>query len=217
MTSEMIFVTDDTDIDYYFKELHTLTELGFLYSRTERGIWYTVLNEAWNNSRLPRHDDVQFYLTFFLERYVKDVEVVDTFVGFEYYVSLIELDKVDTRCLQRLADICLLYASLYPGKITHRHYPTTMKSVVELGETIYNSLALAERTENWKKNAFKELSESFMRYAFVLKWINKALPAQMQKLERLNTQCLKLPSKHKTLELQQKKKMFELMYLKLNN
>ena len=123
---------------------------------------------------------------------------------------------IDPRCLQRLADICLLYTSLYPGKITYRHYPTTMKAVTELGESIYHSLALAEKSENWEKSAYIELSQCFMRYAFVLKWINKALPAQMQKLERLNPKCLRLPSRHEALESQQKKKMLEQMYFKLN-
>ena len=215
MTSEMIFVTDDTNIKH-FKELHTLRELGFLYSETERGVWYTVLNEAWNNSQLPKHEDVQAYLTLFLERYVTDTEALDTFVGLEYYVSLIHLDMIDPRCLQRLADICLLYTSLYPGKIAYRHYPTTMRAVIELGQTIYNSLALTEKNENWEKNAYNELSQSFMRYVFVLKWINKALPAQMQKLERLNTKCLRLPSIHGALESQQRKKMLEQLYLNLN-
>ena len=190
-----------------------LTKTGFLIPETERGAWMSLISDSWKKSCLPINDDGQAYLSLLLERYVKDTQIIDTFIGLEYYIKQLSLEKIEPRSLQRLGDICLFYVSLFPGRLMYRHYPTSIALTIELGETIFNSLYKEERTDNWEKRAYEQLFKHFVQYVIVLKWVNKNLPAQSMCLNVGSNKGLKFPRRHEAFVVTQQSKMFRQLYL----
>ena len=204
-------------VDTLNNQMGTLLELGFVYPKDERGAWAHLITEAWNNSKLPDHEDVKEYLIILLERYVKDVDILDTFVSLEYYTHLLSPEEINPKYIQRLGDICLLYSSLYSGKLSYRHYPTSLKAIIELGEGIFYTLHNSRNIKKWEKRAYKELYTSFVRYTMILSWVNKCLPFQMYKVKELSKRTYAYPRKDSLLAASQQGKMFKQMFIDLDN
>lgn len=151
-------------------KFRSLNERGFIRASTAEEQWMLFVNEAWKTTRLPMRETMRDYLSWTLFRLMARSDIVDLLSAFSYYCYVLEAERVDPECFWSVADMSLLYVSLFPGRSEYRHEPRTVQYTAELGETLYGQLAEdAKERGHCFRDAFVEMAEHFGMAVTVLR------------------------------------------------
>jgi hypothetical protein len=160
---------DESDISQEVKYtcLHTK---GFVRGVTAMDQWFIIVNDAWNSSGLPMNMVVRDYLTTMLDRFTRRVDLIEQLSIFDFAAYVFGHRKIDTVCLQDIADMSLQYVAFFPGRSNYRHEPRSLEYTASIGVTLYQQLSReSEGKDDWFSQAYSEMAQAFGQASLVLK------------------------------------------------
>ncbi len=144
------------------EQFHELNSLGFVRGATSMDQWHLLVSETCKHLRIPINSHIQDYVTCMLDRFTSRTNLLDELAGFEFIPFLIGEKRVDTACIQDIADMSLQYVALFPERSKYRHQMRSVHYVASMGEMFYQTLAKkAENKEGWFNDAYREMAKSF--------------------------------------------------------
>ena len=150
----------------------TLNKMGFVRAFSEQEQWIILVNDSWKLTRFPMNEPVRDYLAFMLDRYMAETELFQRLKSFNYIFKALGREVIDEAMLQDVADLNLLYLSLFPERSRARHEPRSYKYSMDLGEMLYDELsARTKEKDDWFSGAFQQMSSSFGTAVMVLRSI----------------------------------------------
>ncbi len=170
MTDKMtILISDDDDVTNE-KQFINLNERGFVRGASALDQWYILVNDAWKMTRLPANDLVRDYLVVMLNRFSTRVDLFETLSAFEYCEYVLGVRKIDSPCVQDIADIGLQYVAFFPERSKYRHEPRTLRYSAEVAIGLYNNLARhTAGKDDWYSSAYQSMARSFGQAIMVLR------------------------------------------------
>jgi len=158
---------DDVEKEACFQ---TLNEKGFVRADSPEHQWYLLLNEACASSGVYVDNVVKDYLATMLNRFVGRVDLFEQLSAFDFYRHVLGLTRVDSVCVQDIADISLQYVAFFPERSCNRHEPRSLEYVANVGTSLYRGLAKSsEGKDDWFSGAFKLMAKSFGSAVIVLR------------------------------------------------
>lgn len=150
-----------------FKCLNTL---GFVRGVTEMDQWFLLVNEGWAKTNLPMNEVVRDYLVTMLQRYTKTIDLTERMSAFHFAEFIFGQRKIDSDCINDVADMCLQTAAFFPESSLRRHETRTYSYTVNMGTSLYQHLAReAQGKDDWFSVAYRLMSESFGQALLVLR------------------------------------------------
>lgn len=120
-------------------------------------IWYDVVLEAQDSSRILLPESAEYYLVSLLLRYTDQPDFVDNVLGKLYLESQGKRPAASRASLRDVGDQCLLFAGLFPEHAERRRVNPDYFS--ELGKVAYSQLA--DYDQKGFTGIFKELLTYF--------------------------------------------------------
>ncbi len=152
------------------KKFQTLGSIGFVRGVTALDQWYLLVNDAWNQSRLPQNEMVRDYLVTMLHRHMTNVDLIERLSAFSYAEYLLGKRKVDDLCAHEVADMCLQCAAFFPTRSTARHEMKSYGYVIDIGVSMYRQLARQSvGKDDWYSLAFQAVADSFGQAILILR------------------------------------------------
>ena len=107
-------------------------------------------------------EGVRGYLSLMLHRHMCRDDIVEFLSAFSYYFHALSEEIISPESVQEVADMCLLYVTVFPGRSNYKHEPKSVKFSSELGESLYSQLARqSEGQDNWFSHAYNEMAKHF--------------------------------------------------------
>ncbi len=144
------------------EQFHQLNSLGFVRGDTSMDQWHLLVSETCKHLHIPISDHIRDYITCMLDRFTSRTNLLDELAAFEFIPFLIGKKRVDTACIQDIADMSLQYVALFPERSKYRHQMRSVHYVASMGEMFYRTLAKkAGNKEGWFNDAYREMANSF--------------------------------------------------------
>ncbi len=159
---------------------HTyLRKRGFIRTHSAEEQWLLMVRDAWNKSGLPANDIINTYISYMLYRFMGRTDLVQCLKSLGQYCYALSIDMVDEQCLQDVADMNLIYVSLFSDVESRRREHRSLGYLTDLGEGMFKTLAdMSESKNHCDTEAFKEISNGFGTTVMVLRSVNLPLNAK---------------------------------------
>jgi hypothetical protein len=135
----------------------------FVRGPTTRSAWMGLVNQAWSESHLPGMPRVKAYVVLMLERSMTQVDMTSYQIGLTFFQREIADAVTDKHTVQTLADLALLFTSLFPDRMLYRYHMLSRSAMVDIGSTLYHRLWVTDNDV-----VYNELANSFMEVVMVL-------------------------------------------------
>jgi len=168
----------DSDVRIESKFPH-LRSNGFVRGVTAMDQWFILVGDAWKESRLPMNELMRDYLTTMLDRFTRRADLIEQLSVFDFVPHLLGLRRIDSVCIQDVADMSLQYVAFFPGRSGYRHEPRSLEYTASIGETLYQQLSReTEGKDDWFSCAYAEMGKAFGQAVMVLRAMNPAFGYQ---------------------------------------
>lgn len=168
----------DIDVRLESKFPH-LRSSGFVRGVTAMDQWFILVGDAWKESRLPMNELMRDYLTTMLDRFTRRADLIEQLSVFDFVPYLLGLRRIDSVCVQDVADMSLQYVAFFPGRSGYRHEPRSLEYTASIGETLYRQLSReTEGKDDWFSCAYAEMGKAFGQAVMVLRAMNPAFGYQ---------------------------------------
>jgi len=148
----------------------TLNGRGFVRGDTPQHQWYLLVTEVCETANIAVDEVVRDYLAVMLNRFMGRAELFEQLAAFDLYQHALGIAKIDSPCVQDVADISLQYVSFFPERSQARHQPRSLEYVANVGTSLYQELARASAgKDDWFSQAFRAMAKSFGRAVMVLR------------------------------------------------
>lgn len=122
--------------------------------------WYALINEAQQNCSVQLHEELESYLVFLLMRFTDCPALAQSVLGLEF---LKHYHAANHTHLKEVADKCLLFAGLFPGRASRRR--VKISYFVKLGQAAYAHLSNQAHAQD---QLFEALCDNFKHLMDVL-------------------------------------------------
>ncbi|MDO8523621.1 MAG: hypothetical protein Q7R74_00150 [bacterium] len=148
----------------------TLNGRGFIRGDTPQHQWYLLVTEACEAASITVDEVVRDYLAVMLNRFMGRAEFFEQLAAFDFYQHALGIAKIDSPCVQDVADISLQYVAFFPERSQARHQPRSLEYVANVGTSLYQELARSSvGKDDWFSDAFRSMAKSFGRAVMVLR------------------------------------------------
>jgi hypothetical protein len=135
--------------------------------------WHALLGEAQQQSAICLREELESYLVFLLIRFTEQPSLASSVLGLEFLQGYETIhNSAKQYQLKDVADKCLLYAGLFPGRAKKRRL--TVSYFITLGRTAYFTLSNHQFPE---EPLFNSLSQEFTNLMDVLQFMRGNLSA----------------------------------------
>ena len=177
----------------------------FVRGPTVRSQWMGLVNLAWSESRLPGMPRVKAYVVLMLERSMTHVDMTSYQLGLMFYKDQLTDAVTDKHVLQTLADLALLFTSLFPDRTLHRYHMLSRSAMADIGSTLYHRLWVVDNDV-----VYSELANSFMEVVMVLQHLR---PTAENLALYHDEQGTIIPSDHASAHMQDEVRTFHDLFL----
>jgi len=139
--------------------------------------WYALINEAQQSCAVQLHEELESYLVFLLMRFTDCPALAQSILGLEF---LTHYHASNHTHLKDVADKCLLFAGLFPGRAARRR--VKISYFVKLGQAAYAHLS---NQASAQEQLFEALCDNFKHLMDVLQATRETNDAAEQLLESL--------------------------------
>lgn len=205
--------SDDRDVATECK-YRQLRELGFVRGVTAMDQWFILVGDAWQRTNLPMNTTVRDYLTCMLERFTRRADLMQQLSVFDFVPYLLGMRKVDSLCVQDVADMSLQYVAFFPGRSSYRHEMRSLEYSASIGVTLYRQLSSeADGKDDWFSHAYIEMAKTFGQAVMVLRAMNPMFGFQPAIDEAAKKRALSFPTDADDSDIRRTWKQFDGMYL----
>lgn len=131
--------------------------------------WHNLVKEAEQTHHYALHEDLESYLVFLLMRFTCRPEIAKSVMALDFLHTLEQVGREKVEALHDVADKCLLYAGLFPGRAQRRR--VRVSYFVELGQQSYSALSVLSKHN--LAGLYAGLNESFVALMDVLQVIRE--------------------------------------------
>lgn len=209
-----IVLATESDVAVEERYFH-LNKLGFVRAENALEQWYLLVNEAWKTSGIPENDLLMSYLVTMLNRFANNTDLFETLSVFDYCQNMLGVRKIDSRCSQVLADVCLQFVSFFPEQNARRHDSRPLEFIAEMGVSLYQQLAKeSENKDDCFSEAYREMANSFGVAVMVLR---SACPDFVRRVtilreSRALDSARIIPTDYEASQYKRATSLFELMF-----
>ena len=204
-------ISTESDVKNEEKFPH-LNNSGFTRANGSRGQWFTMVQNTWNETKLPMNDSVRGYLVMMLERFTNQVDIFDTIVGFVDQINMTPVLNVRTDSLRHIADTSLLYVAHFPGRLADHNYPGSVNKSIEIGTGIFHELSNREQSKTWRK-WYEQVAQHYSLAVIVLKEMGVITPFAQDELERIYGSSVTFPRDYEASQIKRKSRYFKQKHL----
>lgn len=218
MDAKLVIATKPQDVEEETR-YGTLNTNGFVRGETAGYQWYLLVNEACANANVPIDEMVKDYLATMLYRFMTRTELFDQLAAFDFYQYAFGTAKIDSTCVQDIADISLQYVAFFPERSYNRHQPRSMEYVANIGTDLYRGLAKSsEKKDDWFSSVFKLMATSFGSAVMVLRSTLPRFALQRAlRQEKFHGEAMRFPTISEVMKLGPALNTFNRMYFQSEN
>lgn len=121
--------------------------------------WYELVNEAEGFIGNRLQIDLENYLVLMLQRFSNKPDMVSSVLALDFLQSLEKLGSERLELLRDVADKCLIFSGLFPGRAEKRR--VSVSYFVDVGRQAYSYLSSLQR-ESLMMQLYAELRDYFV-------------------------------------------------------